>query len=84
LLAAENEHEAVVKMLLEKGADLESKSIIGKTPLSLAAANGHETVVKLMLEKGAELESMLMGTCATVFSEIITSSRETESHLCCN
>jgi Ankyrin repeats (3 copies)/Ankyrin repeats (many copies) len=56
--AAENGHEVVVKLLLEKGAELESKdSEYGRTPLSRAAENGDEAVVKLLLEKGAELES---------------------------
>jgi ankyrin repeat protein len=57
-LAAANGHEAVVKVLLEKGAELESKDETwSQTPLSWAANNGHEAVVKLLLEKGAELES---------------------------
>jgi ankyrin repeat protein len=43
-----------VKLLLEKGADVESKNSIGQTPLLSAAWNGHEAVVKLLLEKGAE------------------------------
>jgi len=48
----------VVKLLLEKGAELECKGeYYGQTPLSWAAGNGHEAVVKLLLEKGAELES---------------------------
>src|SRR5436190_933809 len=39
-------HEAVVKLLLEKGADLESKDDVdGGTPLWWAAKNGHEAVV---------------------------------------
>ena len=47
-----------MKLLLEKGAELESKDTeYGRTPLSWAAGNGHEAVVKLLLEKGAELES---------------------------
>ena len=50
-------HEAVVKLLLEKGTDLESKDRNGRTPLSQAAWGGHEAVVKLLLEKGANLES---------------------------
>jgi ankyrin repeat protein len=45
----------VVKLLLEKGAVLETKDkIYDRTPLSHAAGNGHEAVVKLLLEKGAE------------------------------
>jgi len=43
-----------VKLLLEKGAELETKDeYYGRTPLSWAAENGHEAVVKLLLEKGA-------------------------------
>ena len=46
-----------MKLLLEKGAELEAKdSGYGQTPLSWAAGNGREAVVKL-LEKGAELEA---------------------------
>jgi ankyrin repeat protein len=55
--AAENGHEAVVKLLLEKGAQLETKDEDGHTPLLYATENGHEAVVKLLLEKGAELET---------------------------
>ena len=47
-----------MKLLLEKGADVESKDRhYGRTPLSWAAENGHEAVVKLLLEKGADVES---------------------------
>ncbi|RYP71044.1 hypothetical protein DL769_004757 [Monosporascus sp. CRB-8-3] len=55
--AARNGHEAVVRLLLEKGAELESRDKNGWTPLSWAAENGHETVIRLLLEKGAGLES---------------------------
>jgi hypothetical protein len=51
-------HEAVVRLLLEKGADLEAKDKKhGKTPLSLASEYGHEAVVRLLLKKGADLEA---------------------------
>jgi ankyrin repeat protein len=53
--AARNGHEAVVKLLLEKGAELETKDVYyDQTPLSWAARNGQEAVVKLLLEKGAQ------------------------------
>jgi ankyrin repeat protein len=41
----------VVKLLLEKGAELEFKDNDGRTPLSLAAGYRHEAVVKLLLMK---------------------------------
>ena len=53
--AAGSGHEAVVRLLLEKSAELGSKETkYGWTPLSSAAG---ETVVLLLLENGAELES---------------------------
>ncbi|CZR52360.1 related to 2-5A-dependent ribonuclease [Phialocephala subalpina] len=56
--AADNGHEAVVKLLLDNGAELETKdSRIGRTPLSCAAERGHKAVVKLLLDQGAELET---------------------------
>jgi ankyrin repeat protein len=43
-----------VELLLEKGAELETKSKDGQTPLSWAAESGHKAVVKLLLEKGGQ------------------------------
>ena len=58
LWAVEQGHEAVVKLLLESGADLESKDEeFGQTPLLWAVIYGNEAVVKLLVEKGAGLES---------------------------
>lgn len=50
--AAENGHEAVVKLLLsDKRVDPHSKDkTYGQTPLFRAAGNGHEAVVKLLLD----------------------------------
>ncbi|MBE3041637.1 ankyrin repeat domain-containing protein, partial [Candidatus Bathyarchaeota archaeon] len=56
LWAAENGHEAIVKLLLEKSADVELKDYYGQTPLLGAAGNGHEAIVKLLLQKGADIE----------------------------
>jgi ankyrin repeat protein len=46
-----------VKLLLEKGADIESKDWDSRTSLSWAARNGYQAAVKLLLEKGTGLES---------------------------
>jgi ankyrin repeat protein len=55
--AAENEHEAVVKLLFKKVGELEPEDTYDQTWPWWAAEDGHEAVVKLLLEKGAELES---------------------------
>ena len=49
--AAKSWHEAAVKLLLEKGADVESKDGDGQTPLLLAALNWEKAIVRLLLEK---------------------------------
>ncbi|KAM6516691.1 hypothetical protein FALCPG4_014865 [Fusarium falciforme] len=55
--AAENGHEAVVRLLLDRGARTEAAHNEGRTPLSYAAANGHEAVVRLLLDRGARTEA---------------------------
>ncbi|KAI9780621.1 MAG: hypothetical protein M1816_002782, partial [Peltula sp. TS41687] len=50
--AAENGHEAVVKLLLDRDdVEADSKDQQGRTPLSRAAVDGHEAVVKLLLDR---------------------------------
>ncbi|KAN0085110.1 Ankyrin repeat-containing domain protein [Elaphomyces granulatus] len=54
----ENGHEAVVEMLLDRNAAIESKDrFIGYTSLLFAAEHGHEAVVKLLLNRNADVES---------------------------
>lgn len=53
-LAAENGQEAMVKILLENGAELDSN---GQAVLWWAARYGHDKVVKLLLDKGAKTDS---------------------------
>ncbi|KAF1970588.1 ankyrin, partial [Bimuria novae-zelandiae CBS 107.79] len=57
LVAAQYGHEAVVELLLNKGADLETKDKNGQTPFLRAAEGGHKAVVELLLDKGADLET---------------------------
>ncbi len=47
-----------MKLLLEKGTELETKKNYGLMPLSCAVKYKQEVVVKLLLEKGTELETM--------------------------
>ncbi|PVH74235.1 hypothetical protein DL98DRAFT_658902 [Cadophora sp. DSE1049] len=54
--AARGGHEAVVRLLLEKGANVEAKGDYKRTALVWAAWGKHEAVVRLLLEKGADVE----------------------------
>ena len=51
LRAAENGHEGVVKLLLERDADPNCPDKYGRAPLRGAAFAGHEGVVKLLLAR---------------------------------
>jgi Ankyrin repeats (many copies) len=44
--AADQGHEAVVRLLLEKDAELDSKSSDGQTPVSWAMERGYDAVVR--------------------------------------
>ena len=54
--AAANGHKTMVQLLLEQGAELESKDNSSQTPVFQAAANGHVAVVQLLLEQGANID----------------------------
>ena len=47
-LACRQGHEAVARVLLEKGAPAEVTNDAGETPLSLAELNGNETLASLV------------------------------------
>ena len=53
--AADNGHLNVVKLLIEKGADVNLKGEAWYGPLHAAAAKGHIEVVKILLENGADV-----------------------------
>ena len=55
--AAMRGHEAVVQLLLEKGANIELKDRSDSTPLALAVSKGSVAAVQLLLEMGANTES---------------------------
>ena len=56
-LAARHGHEAIARLLLDCGADIEAKNGHGGTALQLAAKNGHEATARLLLDCGADVEA---------------------------
>jgi ankyrin repeat protein len=57
-LAAYHGHAAVVRPLLERGADLTVVNEDKYTSLHLAAEQGHDGVVQLLLDRGADLTAV--------------------------
>ena len=53
-IAAQNGHDAVVRVLLDAGADKDLAANDGCTPLFIAAQNGHDAVVRALLDAGAD------------------------------
>jgi ankyrin repeat protein len=48
-----------VRLLLDRGADVEAKEGGGQTALMVAAESGHEAVVRLLKSAGASQQDML-------------------------
>ncbi len=57
MIAAFGGIDKIVKLLLEKGADITATKD-GRTVLMIAAFGGHDKIVKLLLEKGAEINAV--------------------------
>jgi hypothetical protein len=58
LIAAMNGHEGTVRLLLEKGADVDARDHDDYTALLLTVESRRADIVKLLLEKGANVNAM--------------------------
>jgi ankyrin repeat protein len=57
ILASQNGHAEIVKLLLNAGAKVKAKGKNNATALHVSSANGHIEIVKLLLDAGAKLNS---------------------------
>ena len=65
--ACDKGHLEVVKVLLDKGANLDSKdTFYNQTPLAWAVSNGHTEIARLLLDKGAEGEALALSTATAL------------------
>jgi ankyrin repeat protein len=55
--AAGKGEEQAVRLLIEKGADVNGCDAFGSSALHLASENGHEQVVRLLIENGADVNA---------------------------
>ncbi len=54
---AGKEDSALVRLLLEHGADVNARAALGVTPLHTAASRGNAPLVALLLERGAKVDA---------------------------
>ena len=54
-MACQQGHKDIVKMLLDKQADINIQSVEGYAPLRMACHQGHKDIVKMLLDKQADV-----------------------------
>ena len=54
--AAQHNHKGMVKMFLEKGANINLTTNKNETPLLLSIAKGYSAIAKMLIKNGADLE----------------------------
>jgi ankyrin repeat protein len=57
-IAVENHHEALVRLLLDLGTDINAKAGDGRQPLHCAAAQGSTALIELLIRNGADVNSV--------------------------
>ena len=55
IIAAQHGHEAVLRALIQAGADVNKADDTGGTPLVVGAQNGHQAVVRALIQAGADV-----------------------------
>ena len=67
--ASQEGHEAVVRLLLARGAGVNKATTDqGETPLYIASCYGHTAVVKLLLDRGVDISKPTTNTATTTLS----------------
>jgi ankyrin repeat protein len=65
--ACQNGHEEIVKILIDKGADVNQATEKGFTPFYIACQNGHEEIVKLLIDMGADVSQTTKDGCTPLY-----------------
>ena len=56
-LAARGGHDALARLLIARGGDVNARANDGRTPLHLAAKHGRENTAKILLDNGADAKA---------------------------
>lgn len=75
-MAAAGGHDDLVKLLLQRGSELEHRDKKGCTPLILSATGGHASTVQMLLDQGADIEAQSDRTKDTALSLACSGGRQ--------
>jgi len=56
----------VLNVLIANGADVESTTMVGETPLMMAALYGHVDIIKVLLKKKAKVDKLNLHGCSAL------------------
>jgi hypothetical protein len=70
VLAAQLGHAAVVRLLVQRGADVNARNFCGISALEAAAEGGHEEIVSFLLSRGADTGTAFGGLSALQLASI--------------
>ena len=65
--AADRKHADVVKVLIDAGADIETRNTDLWTPLIYACQKGSQPIVKMLVEAGADVRATEKNECTNIF-----------------
>ncbi|VDI46316.1 Hypothetical predicted protein [Mytilus galloprovincialis] len=78
MIASEHGHEEIVRMLLDRGADLKAIDRYGQSSLMKACTHGYIGIVKMLVDRGADCnkcdslgQSPVMIACEHGYTEIV-------------
>ena len=66
-------HEAVARLLLDHGADINGQNMLGFTPLCDAVSRGNKAMVHLLLDQGAEIDARRKNGQTVLWSAVVGS-----------
>jgi len=69
-------HEKIVRLLLDNGAQINSRNDTGKTPLIVAATHGHADIVKILLKNGADVNMQTKDGTTAIFMASFTDHKD--------
>ena len=67
-VAAQQGNEAVLRVLIEAGADVNHADVHGVTALFIATYNGHESSVRVLAKAGADVDKAKSNTVTPLFA----------------